>query len=188
MSASTRTLLASAAWASALGATLSAAPAWAQPAPETTVVERSGITAGIGLGFGSLELGNESNGTLNYELQFGGYLNNQWALQLEVWGGAHDDGEFHISNLNRGLSAQYWMADRNVWWKVIVGASTVTTSFADTVLADFAGAAVGGGCGWMFYQRGSYRADARFGLTIEGFKDTDDNAVAFALGIGLSYF
>lgn len=161
---------------------------WHEARAQSPTAERSGITGGLGLGIGSLEIGNEGNSTLNYDLHFGGYINNQWALQVEVWGGVHNDGDFRISNFNRGISALYWMRDRKVWWKAMLGASTLTTSVADTDIAEFAGVAVAGAGGWVFYERGDYHVDTQFRLTVEGFEDARDNALAFAFGIGVSYF
>lgn len=70
----------------------------------------------------------------------------------------------------------------------MLGASSLETTFEDVTFADFKGIAIGGAAGWMFWERGDYHVDAQFRLTIEGFEDSRDNAVAFALGIGVAYF
>lgn len=162
--------------------------AWAQPATPNEAPDRFGVTGGLGLGVGSLEIGEESHGTWNYNLHFGGYVTNQWALQVELWGGSHSDEGFQISNHNRGISALYWMRDRNVWWKALFGASSLETRFDGITFSNFQGVAIGGAGGWMFWERGDYHVDAQIRLSIEGFEKSRDNAVAFALAIGVSYF
>jgi hypothetical protein len=53
-------------------------PAPLRPAPQTKVAkQRDGILAGASFGFGTLAMAEESNGTWNYQLQFGGFLSNQ---------------------------------------------------------------------------------------------------------------
>jgi hypothetical protein len=96
--------------------------------------------------------------------------------------------EFHLSHHNRGLSAQYWLQERNVWLKAMLGASSMTSSFGDTTFADFVGLAFAGAGGWMFYERGDYHVDAQLRVSVEGFEGTSENATAISLGIGVSYF
>ena len=80
------------------------------------------------------------------------------------------------------------MRDRDIWWKAMLGASTIKTSVADIQLTDFAGAALAGSGGWVFYERGHYHVDAQARLSVEAFKDSRENAVAIAFGVGISYF
>ncbi len=155
---------------------------------EAQEVQRSGVTGGLSLGVGSLGLGNESHRTFDYAASFGGYINNQWALAVELWGGFHDDSDFHLTHHNRGISGQYWMRERRVWLKAMIGASSVKSSFGDTTFADFVGVAFAGAGGWQFFERGDYHVDAQLRITVEGFEDTSENATALSLGIGVSYF
>ncbi len=180
--------LASLLWLSVFSAGYKASPAWGQIDSNTEATHRDGVAGGVGFGLGSLEIGGESHGTLNYALQFGGYITDRWALQIELWGGIHNDDSFHIGNHNRGISAQYWLQDRKVWGKALLGASGLETTFDDITFADFNGVALGGAAGWMFYERASFHGDAQFRMTLEGFENSRDNAIAIAIGVGVSYF
>lgn len=169
-----------------LGATCLAPSAWAQQGPAET--QRSGVTGAFGVGVGSLGVGSESHGTFDYAASFGGYINNQWALAVELWGGFHSDDAFRLSHHNRGLSAQYWLRERKVWLKALVGAASMKSSFDDTTFADFVGVAFSGAGGWVFYERGDYHVDAQLRISVEGFEDTTENATAISFGVGVSYF
>ncbi len=170
---------------SSIGATASASHA---QEVRQSKAQRSGITGGLSVGVGSLGLGNDSHGTFDYAASFGGYLTPQWALAVEFWGGLHSNDEFHLSHHNRGLSAQYWMQERNIWLKGMLGTASMTSSFGDTTFADFVGVAFAGACGWMFYERGDYHADVQLRISVEGFEGTSENATAISLAVGVAYF
>lgn len=149
--------------------------------------ERSGLMGGVALGIGTVGAGDDSDGTLNYTLSFGGYLTSSLALLVEFAGARAQDGDFRIDHSKQGVAALYWL-DRRVWSKASVSSASYTTYVDDFMLSDFRGIAALAGLGWVFYSRGDFHLDARASLTIEAYKDARDKVTSTALQLGVQYF
>lgn len=143
--------------------------------------------AGLSLGFGSIAVSEESQGTLNYQVQFGGFLSHQWALAVEFWGGSGSESGLDLSNKNAGVSMQYWVG-KSFWVRGAMGSASLTASIGDSLVDEFSGAAIAGGLGWEFYEHADYHFNASFGVTIEGYEDTRENVTATALQVGMQYY
>jgi hypothetical protein len=139
------------------------------------------------MGFGSINVSEESHGGFNYELQFGGFLSNQWALAVELWGAGHSDEAYGLDNSNAGIIVQYWLSD-SFWLKGGVGSATLDESIDDEIIRTYEGAAIAAGLGWDFYQRGDYHFNANFLMSIEGYEETRNNVTVSALQIGMQYY
>src|SRR5690606_16463897 len=131
--------------------------------------------------------GNDSDGTLNYTLSFGGYLTSSLALLVELGGARAQDGDFRIDHNKQGVAALYWL-NQSWWSKGSVSSASYTTYVDDFMLSDFRGIAIGAGLGWVFYSRGDFHLDARASLSIEAYRDARDKVTSSALQLGVQYF
>lgn len=148
---------------------------------------RDGFLLGASFGFGTLDAGNNSGGTVNYHVEFGGFLHPKWAVAVGLWGGDDSDDFSSVTNHNAGLIGQYWMRD-SIWFKGYLGTARLTEEYDGIRYANYEGMAFGGMAGWDFYNRGSYHVHGSLGLTFGGYKDVEANSTAMAIQVGLQYY
>lgn len=142
---------------------------------------------GGSVGFGGLDLGSDSQSTMNYHIELGGFLRSNWAIAVGFWGGQHDQDGLRLTNSNAGLMTQYWFQEA-FWLKGAIGQATLHSEIDSFSYPDYNGMAIGGMFGWDFYDRGSYHMHASIGLTLEGYENLNDNVTATAFQLGVQYY
>lgn len=161
------------------------------PPPVPVVAQkrvREGFLLGLDFGFGSLNYGSQSDSTVNYLVELGGFISPNWALSVGFWGGSSNEEFSSVSNSNAGVMAQYYFS-KAFWAKGRLGSANITfASDAASESIKFEGIATGGMVGWDFYNHAAYHAHVSFGLSLQGYENSRDNVTATAITIGLQYF
>jgi hypothetical protein len=166
---------------------------YAAPGYYPSPAYRSGIVAGLSLGYGALtadQCGNDCGGGFSLEGHIGGMVDQQVALMFDAWAVFHRNPDF-ASTTTSGIytgAVQFWMTPI-VWLKGGAGVGNTNISDIRGRLTDASAFALMGAVGVELVHATTFGLDVqgRFGHTF--FSDADGGPVTnYAFMVGFTFY